>query len=268
MRRRQMLAASLAAPLVAPLASSAFAYVPPPLAVDPIDRLYTPWWRQRFEEKQAEIRRRPPNLLMLGDSITQDYEKKGPPSWRNFVPVWNHFYGGRKAINLGFIGDATSHLIWRLMHGELDHMRPTGAVLLIGANNMGAPHWGARDTVSGIEAIIQLCHQKQPQMGIVLLSVLPSIRSAWITATTGKINAGLAARFGGGGVRGVTYVDVTGLFEHGGVVDASLYLDPHLKPPQPPLHPIAQAQARMAAAIEPAVAAMLGDKPRGKMVWG
>ena len=272
MRRRQMLAATLAAPLAAPLAAAALArpalaYVPPPLAVDPIDRLYTPWWKQRFAEKQAEILRRPPNLLMLGDSITQDYEKKGPPAWRDFVPVWDHFYGGRKAINLGFIGDATSHLIWRLIHGELEHMRPAGAVLLIGANNMGAPHWGARDTVLGIEAIIQLCRQRQPQMKMVLLSVLPSIRSAWITSTTARINAGLAARYGGGKIPGVTYVDVTSIFEHGGVVDASLYLDPHLDPPQPPLHPTAQAQARMAAMIEPAVAAMLGDRPRGTMVW-
>lgn len=266
MRRRQLLAATLAAPALAP--GAALAYTPPPLAVDPIDRLQTPWWRKRFEEKQAEIRHRSPNLLMLGDSITEDYEKKGPPAWRDFVPVWNHFYGGRRAINLGFVGDATSHLIWRLMHGELDDMRPTGAVLLIGANNMGAPHWGARDTIAGIEAIVRLCQHRQPQMGMVLLSVLPSIRSAWITRTTVAINEGLAQRFGGGRWHGVAYVDVTGIFEHDGGVDRQLYLDPHLTPPDPPLHPTAQAQARMAEAIEPAVAAMLGDRPRPPMHRG
>ena len=265
MRRRQMLAASLAAPLALPTLALPARAGPPPLAVDPIDRLATPWWRRRFAAKQAEIRRRPPRLLMLGDSITEDYEKRGPPAWRDFVPVWQHFYGGRRAINLGFIGDATSHLIWRLMHGELDHMRPQAAVLLIGANNMGAPHWGARDTIEGIEATIALCQQRQPQMGIVLVSVLPSIRSAWISATTRRINAGLAARFGGARRQSVTYVDVTSIFERNGVVDASLYLDPHLSPPDPPLHPTAQAQARMAAAIEPALAAILGEAPRPPM---
>lgn len=266
MRRRQLLAAPLAGSLLLPV--PALAYTPPPLAADPIDRLQTPWWRRRFEEKAAAILRDKPNLLMLGDSITQDYEKSGPPAWRNFVPVWNHFYGGRRAINLGFVGDATSHLIWRLMHGELDHMRPAGAVLLIGANNMGAPHWGARDTIAGIEAIVRLCQQRQPQMKIVLVSVLPSIRSAWISQTTVAINDGLRRNFGSGRWRGVTYVDVTGIFEHNGVVDRTLYLDPHLTPPDPPLHPTAPAQARMAAAIEPAVAAMVGDTARPPMPPG
>lgn len=262
MHRRRILAASLAAPLLAspPLARTALARVP--LAAEPIDRLSTPWWRERHAAKLAEIRRSPPNLLMLGDSITQDYEEKGPPAWRDFVPVWEHFYGGRRAINLGFKGDATSHLLWRLLHGELAGMRPRAAVLLIGANNMGAPHWGAADTLLGIEAILRLCRQKQEQMGIVLMSVLPSIRSAWISATTKEINAGLAARYGGGKVAGVSYVDVTSLFERNGHVDASLYLDPRLTPPAPPLHPTAPAQARMAAAIEPALAAILGDRKR------
>jgi lysophospholipase L1-like esterase len=257
MRRRRILAAALASPL---LPSPALARVP--LAAEPIDRMTTPWWRERHEAKLAEIRRSAPNLLMLGDSITQDYEERGPPGWRDFVPVWEHFYGGRRAINLGFKGDATSHLLWRLLHGELEGMRPRAAVLLIGANNMGAPHWGAADTIEGIEAILRLCRQKQPQMGVVLVSVLPSLRSAWITATTKAINAGLAARYGGGKVRGIGYVDVTGLFERDGAVDSRLYMDPMLTPPAPPLHPTAQTQARMAAMIEPALAAMLGDAPR------
>jgi lysophospholipase L1-like esterase len=262
MRRRTILAASLAAPMLSapPLAPPALARVP--LAAEPIDRMSTRWWRERFHAKQAEIRRAPPELLMLGDSITQDYEQKGPPAWHDFVPVWEHFYGRRRAINLGFNGDATSHLLWRLLHGELDAMHPKAAVLLIGANNMGAPHWGAADTLQGIDVILRLCREKQRQMGIVLVSVLPSIRSAWISATTKEINAGLAARYGVGKMPGVTYVDVTGLFEHGGVVDATLFLDPLLTPPAPPLHPTAQTQARMAAAIEPALAAILGDRPR------
>jgi hypothetical protein len=164
MRRRRILAAALASPL---LPSPALARVP--LAAEPIDRMTTPWWRERHEAKLAEIRRSAPNLLMLGDSITQDYEERGPPGWRDFVPVWEHFYGGRRAINLGFKGDATSHLLWRLLHGELEGMRPRAAVLLIGANNMGAPHWGAADTIEGIEAILRLCRQKQPQMGVALV---------------------------------------------------------------------------------------------------
>ena len=65
-------------------------------------------------EKLAEIRRGPVELVFLGDSITQDWERTGPEPWRDFRPAWNRFYGDRHAVNLGFIGDATSHLLWRI----------------------------------------------------------------------------------------------------------------------------------------------------------
>jgi lysophospholipase L1-like esterase len=44
------------------------------------------------------------------------------------------------------------------------------------------------------------------------------------------------------------------------VLDRSLFLDPLLQPPEPPLHPSAEGQARMAAAMEPTLAALLGDR--------
>jgi hypothetical protein len=47
-----------------------------------------------------------------------------------------------------------------------------------------------------------------------------------------------------------------------GQVDAGDFIDPHLTPPDPPLHPTAQMQARIAAAIEPTLSAWLGDRPR------
>ncbi|HEY5301174.1 MAG TPA: acetylhydrolase, partial [Acetobacteraceae bacterium] len=54
-------------------------------------------------------------------------------------------------------------------------------------------------------------------------------------------------------------LDVTGVFERDGKFDRSAFLDPFLTPPDPPLHPTAQAQGRMAAAMEPTLAGMLGD---------
>ena len=45
-----------------------------------------------------------------------------------------------------------------------------------------------------------------------------------------------------------------------GRLDTDLFFDPLLTPPAAPLHPTAAAQALMAAAIEPALAALLGDK--------
>ena len=59
----------------------------------------------------------------------------------------------------------------------------------------------------------------------------------------------------------VAFLDLTALFMRNGAVNRDLFLDPKLTPPDPPLHPTAQAQAMMATAMEPVLANMLGDRP-------
>ena len=237
----------------------------PNLAAVPLSRLDLPWWRARFDAKQAELHTAPTvDLLWLGDSITQDFERNGPQPWSDFHPVWEHFYAGRHAINLGFKGDATSHLLWRIEHGELDGLHPKAAIILIGANNFGKLHWAAGPTLAGIEAIVAELHRRLPDTKILLLGVLPSIRSAWVDENTAALNHTLASRYGVAG-SGVTFRDLSALFLRQGSVDPAAFLDPRLSPPDPPLHPTAQTQARMAAAIEPVVSQMLGDQPRPVM---
>jgi lysophospholipase L1-like esterase len=232
-----------------------------PPAATPISRDTLPWWHARHLAKLDELRRRPVDLVLLGDSITQNYERAGPPPSLDFRPVWQRFYADRHAVNLGFKGDATAHLLWRMMHGELDGIAPKAAIILIGANNLGRLHWSADDTVLGIEAVVAEARRRLPHAKILLLGILPSIRSPWATQTTQQVNAALSAQFGRGGAAGVTYLDVTSVFLTHGAVDPSLFYDPKLTPPESPLHPTPDAQARMAEAIEPALSAMLGDRP-------
>ena len=237
-----------------------------PVAATPLSRLETPWWRARHEAKLAEARGRRVDLVWLGDSITQDWEKQGPEEWRNFVPLWQRFYGDRNALNLGFTGDTTAHLLWRMQNGELDGIQPRAAVILIGANNMGRVHWSAPQSITGIEAVVTECRRRLPGTKILLLSVLPAIRSAYATRTTELINQGLRQRYASEATPGVTYLDVTSLFMRDGQVDRTQFLDDRLDPPDPPLHPTAQAQARLAEAIEPTLSSMLGDRPRMRRV--
>ena len=216
------------------------------------------WWHARFEQKQTELRQRPIDLLWIGDSITQNWELDGPQPWRQFAPVWQRFYGDRHAVNLGFKGDSTCHLLWRLQHGELDGVSPRGVILLIGANNFGHIHTDAGQTFAGIQAVLAEIHRRLPATHILLLGVLPSIRSAWVDDNTTRLNAALR-RFAASGPGYLSFVDVGDLFRRDGVVDPSKFLDPQLTPPDPPLHPTAQTQEQIAAAIEPYVARMLGD---------
>lgn len=41
------------------------------------------------------------------------------------------------ALNWGYSGDRTEHLIWRLQNGDIQRVNPKAAVMLIGTNNAG-----------------------------------------------------------------------------------------------------------------------------------
>jgi len=231
-----------------------------PVAATPISRMDTPWWRTRHLNKLAELRRGPVNLIWLGDSITQDWELDGPEPSRTFSPIWQRFYGDRHAVNLGFKGDSTAHLLWRMGNGELDGIEPKAAIVLIGANNLGRVHWNAEQTVAGITAVVADLRRRLPGTQVLLLGILPSVRSKWATRTTNAVNRTLADRFPRGDA--VTFMDLSALFLRGVEVDRTQFLDDLLTPPDPPLHPTAQAQRRIAEAIEPTLVRMLGDRPR------
>ena len=229
------------------------------LAATPISRMDLPWWRTRFEAKQDELKRDPPQLVFYGDSITENWERHGPPDWMNFAPAWQRFYGDRRAINLGFVGDTTANLLWRIEHGEAGGIAPKVAVILIGANNLGRVHWSTEETLAGIAAIIHELKKRLPQTRLLLLGILPSDRSPWATATTDAVNRALATSYRD--VPGVTFLDVSHVFMANGVLTRALYYDPKETPPGAPLHPTAQGQALLAEAIEPTLAALLGDHP-------
>ena len=234
-----------------------------PLAALPIDRLQTKWWRERHEAKLREKQAGPVDLVFLGDSITENYEKSAAPVLADFRPVWQRFYGDRRALNLGFKGDATSHLLWRMTHGEIDGIAPKAAVILIGANNLGRAHWPTADNVIGIAAVVTTARQKLPKTQILLLGILPSARSAWASQTTTEVNAALVTRYAAGREAMVSYLDVGHVLERGGRAYPALFYDPKLSPPEPALHPTPEAMARVAAAIEPVLAPLLGDRRHG-----
>lgn len=249
-----LLAAKPAPPQMAGAAPPQAAGAAPPQAARPIARADA-WWQARHRAKLAELRAARPELIWLGDSITQNFERDGPEPWARFQPVWQRFYAPLRAVNLGFKGDATCHLLWRIENGELAGITPKVAIILIGANNLGRLHYRAEDSITGVAAVVAETRRRLPGARILLLSVLPSDRSDWASRTTLAINAGLAARFSAGD--GVMWQDVSALFAPGGRLDHALFLDPLLSPPEPSLHPTAAGMERLARAIQPNVATLL-----------
>jgi len=136
-----------------------------PTAVTPAPQTMS-WWTTRHEHTLARIRQGGVDLLMIGDSITQGWADEG-------LQVWNTYYGHRRAVNLGFSGDRTEHVLWRLNHGEIDGIDPVLAVVMIGTNNTGARHDSPKDTAAGIQAILSTLRTRLPDTKILLLGVFP-----------------------------------------------------------------------------------------------
>lgn len=222
------------------------------LAEAPIDRLDIHWWRERWALTLQEANDTPnAKIVWLGDSITQNWQRQGGHGFDNFLPVWQQYYAPYQALDFGFKGDTTANLIWRLDHGQLAGLHPQLAIILIGANNFGHVHWDAAQTIPGIESVVRLTQRKLPGTHILLIGVLPSIRSPWVDEQTAVTNAALAHKYAGRS--DVTFVNLSSLFLVDGKVDAAYYIDPHLIPPDPPLHPNRESMARIAMALEPLV---------------
>lgn len=234
----------------------------------PVSRMDEPAWRGRFEGKQKiEQRTKQIDLLFLGDSITHNYERSDPSPRLNYKPVWDYYYGDRNAFDLGFSGDTTGNLLWRLDHGETAGMHPRLVVLLIGTNNTSTKHrdWSADADVSAIEEIVSKVHEQMPQAHVLVIGNLPSNQSEWKTDMTHQINSLLAAKYRNNSTPWVSYSDIGSTFLKNGHIDNDLFVEPSKQPPQGAVHPTAQGQALMAAALEPTIARLMHVAPKPPM---
>jgi len=228
-------------------------------AVTPTDRLRMGWWADRHKEILEKVKASPnASLVLLGDSITQNYEKSKQPD-EDFQPTWQRFYAPRGALNLGFSGDRTEHVLWRLDNGEVDGIRPRAVVLLIGTNNTAAGH-SAAETELGIDAVVEKLKQKLPQTSILLMGILPNEVSETKAAADREINIYLSAKYVSDPK--VTFLDIGPIFFKDGHLNAEIFYDPRLPKHGKPLHPDTAGQLLMAEAIEPTLTRLLQDSSR------
>jgi lysophospholipase L1-like esterase len=129
------------------------------------------WWMPRHEKKLQEIRElraagRNADVVFIGDSITQGWEDAGKKAWDQSFARYN-------AIDLGFGGDRTENVLWRLQHGELEGITPKVVVMMIGTNNTGDRQEDARTTAAGIRRLVDEVRLRQPKAKILLLGIFP-----------------------------------------------------------------------------------------------
>ena len=132
------------------------------------------WWANRVLSRHKEIEKvkgEAVDLVLLGDSIMHFWEWKHPKSWAKLT-------AGRKVLNLGYGGDRTQNIIWRINHGELDGYEAKCVVLMIGTNNNSSNSSKPEDVAGGIEKIVNMIRAKQPKAKIVLHPIFPRGDSA------------------------------------------------------------------------------------------
>lgn len=132
------------------------------------------WWANRFLSRYNRImewRGKTVDVVMLGDSIVHFWEWHHPESWAKFCDR-------RRVLNLGYGGDRTQQVIWRIENGELDGYTAKNVVLLIGTNNNSAQDTKPENVVKGIAKIVAMIRAKQPKANVVLMAIFPRGRNA------------------------------------------------------------------------------------------
>ena len=213
-------------------------------------RMDRPWWIERHQAKLKEIAERKAfNVVFLGDSITH--------YWEGHTNNWQKWTGDAayKTLNLGFSGDRTENVLWRLAHGELDGYSAKVIVLMIGTNNAGhlsEAEEPASNVAAGVKAILAAIKTKQPQAKIVLCAILPRGRKEDFAQNVPWRNTEanvLIRKFCDG--KNIVWCDFGNQFlGAGGVVDKRLMPDL--------LHPSDAGYDRFGSAVLPIVDRLLG----------
>jgi lysophospholipase L1-like esterase len=207
--------------------------------VTPVPRDDSDWWVKRNAAVNARVAEGNADLIFIGDSITHSWENAGKK-------VWDMYYADRNAVNMGFSGDRTQHVLWRLDHGHLDGISPELAVVMIGTNNRMNT---VEEIVTGVTAVVEKLRTKLPDTKILLLGIFPRADLApEMNAKMPAANEALKKLDDGGMVQ---YLDIGQVFLEDGKLPESVMPDL--------LHPNEEGYWRWARAIEPKVAELLGE---------
>lgn len=223
-------------------------------AVTPVDRAGEEWWMPRHQGVLDQVARGDVGLLMIGDSITHGFDKSGSA-------VWEQYYAPRKAVNLGFGGDRTEHVLWRLEHGEVDGISPRLAVLMIGTNNSNGDEYTAEQIADGIKAIVCQLRTRLPETKVLILAIFPrgdadqrkdkdhgaSFNPQWAKNNEASRLASLMADN-----KMIYYLDINSAF-----LDADGILSREVMPDL--LHPRQKGYQLWAEATEPTIARLMGE---------
>ncbi len=208
----------------------------------------------RHRQKCAAVAKEKFDLIMIGDSITHNFERA------EYQPVWNQFFAPRRALNLGYSGARTENILWNIENGELDGQSPKVITLMIGTNNADAKNYRTHHTgpqiASGIKAIVEALKAKCPNSKILLLRCFPGAYGGpGPTSHRAALDRASEMAMKLADNKQVFFCDVNHVF---------LNLDGSIKKELMPdwLHPNVEGASAAAQATEPMLCELMGDTSR------
>ena len=127
------------------------------------------WWANRFLSRHRLVEQykgKTVDVVMLRDSIIHFWARFHRASRGRLIE-------GRHVLNLGYGGDKTQHVIWRIAHGELDGYTAKTVVVMIGTNNNSSDKTDPANVAEGVKRIVELVREKQPQAKVILHPIFP-----------------------------------------------------------------------------------------------
>ena len=124
------------------------------------------WFERLRKHRQAiaENTSKKYDVVFCGDSITELWESYGKEVYPD---ITNRF----QVLNLGYCGDCTEHLLWRLKNGEGHGYRAKLFMVMIGTNN--AWWYEAKTKHEGIIKVVNTIKELHPEAKILLMPIFP-----------------------------------------------------------------------------------------------
>lgn len=138
-------------------------------ALSPVSRIgLKDWWLPRLLEKRTQVSEcgGEIDLVLVGDSITHNWEKQGRDSLDELGKTYS-------VLDIGYSGDRIEHLLWRLENGELEGYRAKCFAMMIGTNNAGDKHTPPEDVAAGIRRALDIIAERQPDAKTILMPIFP-----------------------------------------------------------------------------------------------
>jgi len=139
-------------------------------SIVPRSRATEQWYIDRHNNKISNVIKNQ-KIIFIGDSYTMSLETNSDINevWTELIYRYN-----KKITNLGYGGDFTQDVIWRLENGEFPvGINPEFVVLMIGTNNT-FNNYSPESVAAGIGKIAEIINTNSPSTKIILFSILPS----------------------------------------------------------------------------------------------